>query len=545
VNILFATQSGSLQLFYLFERFLAARFDRGKTGYYVSNRRNYQRFVSRKSEGWPGNRIVLAEWEILDEALRGDARVSRDDLDRAESMLSDSTLWNAAVCDRRIFYGPKSVFTQDYPSRYSHEQMQAVIAVALRRIEEQIDSLRPDLVLSFMCVTFGEYLCFLIARKKGIPYLNIKDTKIDEFFVASADIQRPEREIRERFRKTPWTDYPDSLRAEVEKYLERYGRGRVTYDGQDYVHAPERTRPFSWKGLARVPRAFLNRQKIVRGHPEQLRDNQPDPFEYSLYNDLIKPFRYHRIRKRHDDRFIRPDRLGDVPFAFYPLHLEPEMSVLVWGRPYLNQVELIRTIAMSLPFSWKLVVKEHPKNPFYRKSGYYRKLAEIPNVLFVDHDVSTRELILASRLVVTLCGFVGFEALCLGRPAVSLAGCVYEFLPRHMFRKVAEPARLGAEIRDLLSNFREDREALKRFAAAVMHEGVRFPWYSLGKKVRNYFDAPLDEFPDKSKEIETFERFARYVEERMDRCYPASSPEPPENENAALHEGAAGFIKET
>ena len=65
--------------------------------------------------------------------------------------------------------------------------------------------------------------------------------------------------------------------------------------------------------------------------------------------------------------------LGRKPYQAEPTNVpeepkqkEPEVTLLVWGRPYINQIEVARKFARCLPVGMKLVVKEHPAAVGYR-----------------------------------------------------------------------------------------------------------------------------------------------------------------------------------
>jgi hypothetical protein len=45
----------------------------------------------------------------------------------------------------------------------------------------------------------------------------------------------------------------------------------------------------------------------------------------------------------------------------YPLHLQPEANIDVWGRPRRNQLESIQNIANNLKGSQILYIKPQPK----------------------------------------------------------------------------------------------------------------------------------------------------------------------------------------
>ena len=72
-------------------------------------------------------------------------------------------------------------------------------------------------------------------------------------------------------------------------------------------------------------------------------------------------------------------------FIYYPLHIEQERSLLIAAPYYTNQIEIIRSIAKSLPIDYKLYVKEHPSqaNRNWRDISDYKEIINIPNVRLI------------------------------------------------------------------------------------------------------------------------------------------------------------------
>ena len=66
-------------------------------------------------------------------------------------------------------------------------------------------------------------------------------------------------------------------------------------------------------------------------------------------------------------KYVKNQDLKNINYAFFPLHTEPEVTLLVYSKPYMNQIEAIRLISHNLPIGMKLIVKEHPWNIGKRK----------------------------------------------------------------------------------------------------------------------------------------------------------------------------------
>ena len=91
------------------------------------------------------------------------------------------------------------------------------------------------------------------------------------------------------------------------------------------------------------------------------------------------------IKKYFREKYIKKNsiyEIPDTPFIFFPLHLEPERTLLMKAPFYTNQLSLIENIAKSIPIGYKLLVKEHPamqrsgcvQNPFMKNYVNYLML---------------------------------------------------------------------------------------------------------------------------------------------------------------------------
>ena len=170
------------------------------------------------------------------------------------------------------------------------------------------------------------------------------------------------------------------------------------------------------------------------------------------YNDLYSPFQ------------------EDTPFAFFPLHLEPEIALNLLAPFASEQLPILRQVAQSLPVGYKLVVKEHPLMVGFRPRSFYRELKKIPNLVLVDPRLRAVDIISHARLVTTITGTAGFEAVLLQKPLITFGEVFYNALS---FVKHSEvPAELPALVASQLSDFKFDEDELTRFFAAILKESA-------------------------------------------------------------------------
>ncbi|AZO75662.1 hypothetical protein [Mesorhizobium sp. M1D.F.Ca.ET.043.01.1.1] len=132
-------------------------------------------------------------------------------------------------------------------------------------------------------------------------------------------------------------------------------------------------------------------------------------------------------------------------FLLYPMHFHPEASTSILAGTYLDEYEVIRNIAFSLPEGTRLYVKDHISAWAYPTLDFYRRIRSLPNVRLLGPHEPTKELIKSSVGVITLTSTVGYEALLL-KKRVFLYGRVF-----YEFHKGVVPIANPANLRRMIS----------------------------------------------------------------------------------------------
>jgi hypothetical protein len=159
---------------------------------------------------------------------------------------------------------------------------------------------------------------------------------------------------------------------------------------------------------------------------------------------LAKKVIYYLNIQRKDKRLqayiakneVEPDLTN--PFIFFPLHMQPEESTLPRGGVFVDQLEIVRLSAASLPDGVFLYVKEHVAYwgrkhwegmEEARSREYYDTITALKNVRLINHEYNSLELIKKCLAVVAITGTAGFEALFMGIPVLVFADPIYSIFP--------------------------------------------------------------------------------------------------------------------
>jgi hypothetical protein len=498
MNILFLTQNNTLNVFSHLERTLDGRGKVGRAGFVVADSWNYLNWTAKNPEFEARGHVLLKEWELTNARGR---KADPAKIAEYERKLGTTHLFRAILSDRRLVMGPNCTFSQDYRSRFTDEELLTILQSGLEATERLFDELRPEVVVGFVVVTFLDYLAFLFARARGVRFLNLRPTRIRDNMFFGSTITDPDPWQAELFQK--FYEQGGSRVGEAREFLEATRRTGGKYEG--VVKASDKP--------ARSLRLFKNPVTSAARHLSShfryrasiaAKDNHvPGILTPLFYAGAVTPFRARFQARALGPSYTDPKSLGGTPYAFFPMHAEPEVSLLVYGRPYLNQIEVIRAVADSLPAGTLLLVKEHPWMVGKRRTSYYRKLLEIPRVRLVNPRTDARALVERSKLVVVIAGSVALDAAILKIPAITLGEVPFNLLPSGMIRRNRDFSRLHEDIAELLTSPSHDERALEAYVAAVLESSAGIHWYSVllgrsdGHKVRETgFDQELEKLAD-------------------------------------------------
>jgi hypothetical protein len=112
-------------------------------------------------------------------------------------------------------------------------------------------------------------------------------------------------------------------------------------------------------------------------------------------------------------------------FIFFALHFEPERSTNPDGLFFSDQLIAIKMLSQNIPDSYKIYVKEHPKqlnfdlrNDHYRSVDFYKNLKTLKNVRMLASNSNYNDLIKNSFCTATITGSITWDGLLQGKPGV-------------------------------------------------------------------------------------------------------------------------------
>lgn len=376
-------------------------------------------------------------------------------------------LWPYICLDRVVMSG---LGAREYPydrPKYTHEEMMKILQVKARAIIKFFEEERPDFLILTVVGGIAQMLLYQIAKRRGIKIIVIMASLVGDNYTISEDCKNLSWVVK-LFDKYISDNITSKKIEEARHYITKFREKPFAYvfSLEDLDKKNSQWDKFLWFLPSRF---FKSLSWFIKFTVKYILKNQHDydeeiPFGYFI--DGVK----RKIRTLIGFNHLYDKVNFEENFAFFPLHYEPEIALLLLAPFWTNQINLIRQIAKSLPLCFKLYVKEHPLMVGYRTHAYYRELKKIPNVKLLNPSLKSFDIIKHSRLVLTITGTVGLEALLCKKPVITFGDVFYNKLS--MVKRCRNIEELPFIVKDQLENFKHNEFELENFIGALMEESV-------------------------------------------------------------------------
>lgn len=320
-----------------------------------------------------------------------------------------------SICDES--YLETSFFSDRYLGSFSIDERRKILSLERDFWKSIFSSYNPDAVINEIVAIEIAEVMQIEASRLGIQYFAwmISPFKDKSFYWLDSPYHASLRE-------TTFTKQPSNKASD---FAENYILNLNISDNVKPFYAENLSSRFAFSRIVNLLKRILTGifGNIKLGlaktnkyfYPYYLGDTSAIKLELDSYiNSLV--FNYDNI-----------DSYAHYNLAFYPLHFEPEASILYMSEFFEDQINLIRNLSKCLRQDQVLVVKEHPQQPGILLSKPYRKLRKrLSNVIFLPAEYSTKNLILKTEIILTQTSTAGWEALVLNKPVVVFGKVFYD-----------------------------------------------------------------------------------------------------------------------
>jgi len=212
---------------------------------------------------------------------------------------------------------------------------------------------------------------------------------------------------------------------DVEKandFLEKFRAGRIlpSYNAYSLTESTKRLNPIPYEKKGKIDRLMAG---VLRYFSES-QSREWANLKISLLNNWFPWVRDTRgaLRKHFSKNLFNCPSIDALPnnYIYYPIQFSPESSINIPAPYFIDQLRVIDAIRMAMPSDLLLVVKEHPDCITLRPPGFVNSLLHKAGVLVVKHDVDSKELIIKSKLVISVTGTAALEAFFYGKASLVM-----------------------------------------------------------------------------------------------------------------------------
>lgn len=331
---------------------------------------------------------------------------------------------------------------------------------------------KPDVIVTVPPTDVFAEIAFLFSKRYRVPFLGFDFPRIDQNRIDVYDAEYTDSRYQQTFMNLSERDIPASEQELLKDLLDKFISHKQvpSYMKGHKIHF----NPFEFI------QHYLKRIRVVGGPLLEYAKNRKQLKQYDYESELLfwrslcAPW---EVGKRQIRAFLQRRMYSFLDerdnFFLYPLHYQPESSTSVRATYYCDQANTIQNIAFSLPFPYKLYVREHPSAIGSQANSFYKKLRRTPNVVLISPDEDMPRLIQGSSGVITLTGTVGMEAALSGKSAYVLGDVFYTHHP--LCRKIKNFEELRKQIRADITNKQERGDLAQinmRFLASYLRNTI-------------------------------------------------------------------------
>ena len=285
-------------------------------------------------------------------------------------------------------------------------------------------------------IIFGEsphsiyhYLIYAVAIESNIKILRLSPTYIYGYTFLTSSIEDIPLYIQKEYDKAKKLETID---LKVEKYFkktnDKYIKGKPYYMDEIIKNNQKSNTYKILKSLTKSIRYFINNKP--RYNDYKMRDYSiMDTFSNQqlakgILNGTLFKINLEKEYNKYVIKTLDNFNLNDK-FIYFPLHYQPERTTSPEGNFFSDQYLAINMLSQASNGKFKIYIKEHLSQFFQkyegeqgRTSDFYQQLSLLDNIVFIDKNVESFDLIDHSLSVATITGTAGFESVIRGKPAI-------------------------------------------------------------------------------------------------------------------------------
>ena len=316
----------------------------------------------------------------------------------------------------KVIYGDRNFYHFNKYYKFSHDEILFIIEQECKLFDSILKEVSPDFFIIsrpdfhhmklFQEMARSSGIKLLILDHPRIGYRSLITDKPDEIDDLDSKVQATSKELR---------NFND-----LREYVVGFGNQLLDNVTKDLRTSKSKQFKASLEFLVNVCNNDYRKHYANYGRTRT----------QVLKNEGLLPLK-RWYRKKYINKHSSQKIPDNQKFIYFPLHFEPEETLLIAAPYHTDQISVIKNIAKSIPVEFKLYVKEHPAMVLngWRPSSFYDKILSMPNVKFIHPSVSNELLLDKCSMVITISGTTGLEAAFHKKPTIVLSDISYTKLP--------------------------------------------------------------------------------------------------------------------
>ncbi len=285
----------------------------------------------------------------------------------------------------------KDIIKSDRQINFFKKKDTSYIPYYYAQIKKCIEDIQPDVVFG-ESTAFHELLTIKICREKEIPYLNPSTSRYPtgRFSFYKYDTLEPYGGSNENLPKEEVLAIIDSITNRKVK--------------PDYMFVKKKSTNHKIKDKLKLIRSYYRGEKY----------NTPSPvIKYKKDKEVQQS-----IPKWNQ---ISTTEIDTTKFTIlYPMQMQPEANLDVWGRKYRDQLETLKQIYQQLQEGELLYVKLNPKCKYELSIDLIDFVKNNKNVIALHLDTKMEAIFNSFDMVITVTGTIAIECILTNKPVVTL-----------------------------------------------------------------------------------------------------------------------------
>ena len=374
----------------------------------------------------------------------------------------DINLWKLAI-NERMFYR----FFNFH--KFSTDEICSIIEQECRFFEKVLDEVKPDFIITKDGSRHHHQLFCDLCISKGIKILTLSMTNLGSKTMISKTSHTLDSKIN-------WDEIRSKGRTweELQEFIQSF----------NFLKSAKKTINKKTSKMIKVKAVFKYLFTDTTKNSEQYYYYGKTKFKVLSF--MLESILKKKIRKSFIDKNLEKEPDYNIPYAYFPIHVDMERPLLIMSPFFTNQIEVIRHIAKSLPMGQRLYVKETPaaSTREWRSKSIYKEIMDIPNVTLIHPSVSAKKLMKNCSLVFSIAGTSGFEAAFYEKASIVFSDVGYLELPSVFRVRVIEELPF---IIEKASNTSVDPIYLDKFVSFLEKNVIDFNWFEIEEKISRMF----------------------------------------------------------